>query len=66
MEGTFDVESYLRCELKMGREEEFDVIEMDGTELEAEAAGEDAPEGTEPDMAPAVGEEEALDAGDDI
>ena len=63
---AFDVESYLRCELKMGREEEFDVIEMDGTELEAEAAGEDAPEGTEPDMAPAVDEEEASDAGDDI
>lgn len=39
---AFDVERYLRCELKMGRDEVFDVIEMDvdptGEEPETETA----------------------------
>ena len=39
---AFDVESYLRCELKMGRDEVFDMIEMD-----ADAAGEETAEETE-------------------
>ena len=30
---AFDVESYLRCELKMSRDEVFDVIEMDAADL---------------------------------
>ena len=30
---AFDVEGYLRCELKMSRDEVFDVIEMDAAEL---------------------------------
>ena len=30
---AFDVESYLRCELKMSRDEVFDVIEMDVADL---------------------------------
>lgn len=31
---VFDVERYLRCELKMSRDEVFDVIEMDAAEFE--------------------------------
>ena len=61
---AFDVESYLRCELKMGREEVFDVIEMDGTELEAEASAEDAPEGDLPEIS--VDGEESSDKDDDL
>lgn len=30
---AFDVEGYLRCELKMRRDEVFDVIEVDAAEL---------------------------------
>ena len=48
----------------MGREEVFDVIEMDGTELEAESSGEDDPEGTEPGTAPV--EEGDLNTDDDL
>ena len=33
---AFDVESYLRCELKMGRDQVFDVIEMDAAEFTVE------------------------------
>ncbi|MBQ9167814.1 MAG: hypothetical protein IJX67_05325 [Oscillospiraceae bacterium] len=34
---AFDVESYLRCELKMSRDEVFDVIEMDGNTADEQA-----------------------------
>ena len=49
---AFDVESYLRCELKMSRDEVFDVIEMDAADLTEQpetdplpAAAEDGQEG---------------------
>jgi type IV secretion system protein VirD4 len=49
---AFDVESYLRCELKMSRDEVFDVIEMDAADLAEQpetdplpAAAEDGQEG---------------------
>ena len=37
---AFDVESYLRCELKMSRDEVFDVIEMDADAVDEEPAAE--------------------------
>lgn len=59
---AFDVESYLRCELKMGRDQVFDVIEMDAAEFTVEPETDPVPAEAEDEQEGECTEEMTEDA----